>query len=434
MSPVLPFDIFTLIIDIIGESKDTNLLKELALVSHSFLHICSKHLFATVELLDTDPKHYLAEATNKRFVKLLRSRPDVVNYIRRLTYKKEHTNHNYHSSQIQSTHPTSGYDPSFIDDDDDDKHLLSPILLNSLRTIPHLNCLTIAAVGNWKTLDSSLSSALLYLMHLPTINHINLSFIRNFPLSSLTSSVNLHRLDISHLSDPHHDDDDDDDDEKENGCSSEIVRPEMMVMLREFHISESSMLTRELLNYKLQDGRLAFDFMDLKRLSMSFSRYEDQWNIRYLLQNAKSLEKLYLSVDFRRNLVGLLSPSAPTLKVLDLTVFLYRFSIPPLAGIWEELEPMAGHNVLESLSFKVKVDGHETVDFIGSVIQKVEEVLVKPGWSALRQVSFKMSCLTRVDKAKLEALQSLPDKYLSRLSKLESVALSYSVDVFKSSW
>ena len=39
MSSVLPFDIIALIIDIVGENQDTNLLKELALVSHSFLQI-----------------------------------------------------------------------------------------------------------------------------------------------------------------------------------------------------------------------------------------------------------------------------------------------------------------------------------------------------------------------------------------------------------
>ena len=33
-------------------------------------------------------------------------------------------------------------------------------------------------------------------MYLPTINHIDLSLIENFPLSSFTPSVNLHRLDI----------------------------------------------------------------------------------------------------------------------------------------------------------------------------------------------------------------------------------------------
>jgi hypothetical protein len=127
----------------------------------------------------------------------------------------------------------------------------------------------------------------------------------------------------------------------------------------------------------------------------------------------------------------ILSPIAWTLKVLDLTVSFYESSVRlPLAGICEELEAMAGHNMLEALSFYVRVNGHEPEDFIGSRIQKVERVLVKPGWSALRQVSFKVSiacCQAPREKiAKLsETLQSLPDKYLNRLSKLEDVAFNY---------
>jgi hypothetical protein len=94
MSPVLqvPFDIiiYLLIIDIVlvGENKDTNLLKELALVSHSIHQICSKHLFATVELQYADRRGRIA-SSKKGFVKLLNSRPDVVKYIRKLTYKME---------------------------------------------------------------------------------------------------------------------------------------------------------------------------------------------------------------------------------------------------------------------------------------------------------------------------------------------------------
>ena len=77
-------------------------------------------------------------------------------------------------------------------------------------------------------------------------------------------------------------------------------------------------------------------------LSVSFVQSEDEKIIRYLLQNAQSLEKLRLSVDCRWNLVGLLSPSGRTgtlIKVLDLTVC------------------------------------YESEKFIGSVIQNVEEVL-----------------------------------------------------------
>ena len=173
MSPVLPFDIFSLIIDIAGENEDTNFLKELALVSHSFHQICIKHLFADVELYDVDLNYFTS--SKKGFLKLVKSRPNVVNYIRRLTYR------------------ASG-------DNNGEDHLLSHILSNFLPTTSRLNCLAIKALNyRWNQLDSSLTLAFLHLMSLPTLNHIDLSYIPNFPLSSLTSSVNLLRLDMSYL-------------------------------------------------------------------------------------------------------------------------------------------------------------------------------------------------------------------------------------------
>ena len=188
-------------------------------------------------------------------------------------------------------------------------------------------------------------------------------------------------------------------------------------------------MTTKLLHAKRHDGRPAFNFTDLRQLSISFISFEDGRNIRYLLQNAKFLEKLHLSVGLYQGLVGLLSSSTSTLKVLDLTLFL------PLEGLCEELEAMAGHNILEALCLEVLVHAsvydHEDEEFIGPIIQNVEKVFVKPGWSALRQVSFKLKILNTfwLDDSKSfeEALQSLPDKYLSHLSKLESVTLNYSV-------
>jgi hypothetical protein len=203
VSPVLPFDIMALIIDIVGENEDENLLKELALVSHSFHLICSKHLFATVELLDANPDYHGA-SSKKGFVKLLKSRPDVIKYIRKLKYK---LSRNYYGDR-----------------------LLSPILSKIfLPTISRLNCLTINGSGlKWNTLDSSQTSALLHLMHLPTINHIDLSLIENFPLSSLAPSINLHQLGIFELSF----------DQPEMDSFLETVDlSEMMPKIREFHTS-----------------------------------------------------------------------------------------------------------------------------------------------------------------------------------------------------
>ena len=147
MSPVFPFDIIAEIIDIVGDDKDTNLLKELALVSHSFHQICIKHLFATIDLHDDFPIY--PASSKKGFIKLLTSRPDVVKYIRKLTYVMGF----------------KSYDPQSFSPDDNTDHLLSPVLPNLLRTIPCLNCLTINALKlDWNILDSSLTSAFLHLM------------------------------------------------------------------------------------------------------------------------------------------------------------------------------------------------------------------------------------------------------------------------------
>ena len=398
MSPVLPFDILALIIDIAGENKETDLLKELALVSHSFHQISSRHLFATVELDNGVLPNYHNASSKKGFVKLLKSRPDVVQYIRKLKY--------------------------YVGHDNDEGHQLPPILLNFIPAFSRLSSLTITArdsYPDWNTLDSSLKSAFLQLMHLPTINHIDLSFIHNFSPSNLTPSVNLLRLDISLcLSSPFEED------------GSPEIMVEMMPKIHEFRTSDSFRLTTKLLHAKRPDGQPAFNFMDLRRFSTSFKRFEDERNIRYLLQNAKLLEELHLEVAYGRSLVGFLFPNARTLKVLDLTVPLNNETNSVfLGGFCEELEALVGHNMLETLSFTVRVFALEEEDFVGSKIQKVEKVLVKPGWSKLKQVSFRVST-GRFGGARTlsKALRSLPDKYLSQLSKLESVAFDYSVGLF----
>ena len=126
MSPVLPFDIISLIVDdIAGENNDTNFLTEVALVSHSFHQSCSKIIFSTVEVHDILPK---LKSSTERFVKLLESSPDIVKYIRKLTYN---TNYEF----IPSSNPPQAPSPSFDS---------SPIP-NLLRTISCLNYLKIDA-------------------------------------------------------------------------------------------------------------------------------------------------------------------------------------------------------------------------------------------------------------------------------------------------
>ena len=87
---------------------------------------------------------------------------------------------------------------------------------------------------------------------------------RNFPLSSLTPSVDLLRLDILCLTrfeyfDQH----------GENGFF-ETLQSEMMPKTCEFHISGPSLLTTTLLHANRQDwdGRPAFNSIDLRQMSL----------------------------------------------------------------------------------------------------------------------------------------------------------------------
>ena len=87
--------------------------------------------------------------------------------------------------------------------------------------------------------------------------------------------------------------------------------------------------------------------------------------------------------------------------------------------------------MLEAITLGIHVAGHETEDFIGSIIQTMEKILVKPGWSTLRQVSFTL--LIPYDESSTELfmlLQFLPDRYLSHLPKIESIAFNYSVQAY----
>ena len=169
--------------------------------------------------------------------------------------------------------------------------------------------------------------------------------------------------------------------------------------------------------------------MDLRRLSICL---EDERNARYVLQNAKLLEKLYLSVQSLVRFHDILSPSARTLKFLEFTVFLCEFSdFRRFEELWEGLEAMAGNNILEALSFEAHAKGFIEENSIGSEVRRMEKVLVKPGWSALRQVSFKVTIARHRNGPLNKALvQSPPDKHLSHLLKLESVIFNYSTHFY----
>jgi len=108
-----------------------------------------------------------------------------------------------------------------------------------------------------------------------------LSYIQNFPLSSFIPFVNLVRLRIFELK------------PEDDGLPEIVVQSDIMPKIRKFETWRSSLLTKKLLHAKMRDGRPAFNLMDLRRLSVELEIFEDEQNLRYLLENSKSLEELF---------------------------------------------------------------------------------------------------------------------------------------------
>jgi hypothetical protein len=96
-----------------------------------------------------------------------------------------------------------------------------------------------------------------------------------------------------------------------------------------------------------------------------------------------------------------------------------------LVGLCEELEALAGCNVLRVLNFKFTVDGCESKTWLKDAFERLEEVLMSTGWSALKRVfvEIRLGCCSR--QGERLHLESLPELYLSRLS-------SWGILVYKS--
>jgi len=90
-----------------------------------------------------------------------------------------------------------------------------------------------------------------------------------------------------------------------------------------------------------------------------------------------------------------------------------------MLGLCEELEALAGSKGLQVLNFAFTMEGCESKSMVETSFGKLEEVLMNPGWSALKCVSIEVyvGCCLR-DARRLE-LNSVPEMYLSRLSSRE---------------
>jgi len=232
MATSLPYDIVGRIIDILAAEGDLAPVKNASLTSSSVLHLCRRHIFRTIS--------YGSSFHRSCLPKLLVNRDNsaIVQHIK-----------NLHLSLYNPNNPL----------------LVSPLLPNFLHTIPHLECLRISGYVDWTEIDPLLRSALLHLMHLPTLTHLGFSGIRNIPISALAPCANLKQLDIdcttlAPFEDQSH--------SLRMSCSKtpRILR---------FKTTESKTAVERLLRAKWEDGGPVLDFTHIDNIQLDSDAFHD---------------------------------------------------------------------------------------------------------------------------------------------------------------
>jgi hypothetical protein len=93
---LIPQDIIDIIVDSLEAGGEWNALRACSLVSPSFLHPCRKHIFGKISLMATGRAHIWSpghpegpgvQILSKRFLRLLRQSPHIVQYVRTLIMK-----------------------------------------------------------------------------------------------------------------------------------------------------------------------------------------------------------------------------------------------------------------------------------------------------------------------------------------------------------
>ena len=425
MTPRLPLEVVERIIDDVVEYNNFDhisshkCLKACALVCHSFLPLCRKHIFAYVTL------HAPSFPTSDDLNQLLSNSPHLAVYIRKLDYnvsKKEFAKRRF------------------------------LWLIPMFEKLVRLQFLTISYLGSsrCKRLDwmsSSERKVLLPLIHLPTLTRITLRRIRNFTLADLASCVNLKKLEICSL-------------ESSNGVGNflEALPPtpamlEHLVIDMDDEIKPQAVqqLCRNLCDARRPDGKPIIDVSSLRIISSDVARFHLVTELYGMCRNlhkinltSMSLPQLissYIKVNLlvrydpsdsepiTSSLMGLfnmIKPSLPTLVEIDLTFDIIETYDGPLNGLCHELEKMVGQNVVETIKLKIWVeqDCYDCTRW-----GELDDVLMgsPEGWPALRNVSLLFFIVMTSRDGSDKALQEL---VMTKLVESKQVQFDSKITVF----
>ena len=425
--PRLPLEVVEQIIDIVGAKskiykrlEDLPSVKACALVCHSFLALCRKHIFASVTL--NDLKRRSPSPTSDDFYHLLSNSPHLAVYIRELEYivNKE----------------------EFVA-----KRL--PWLSSMFKKLVKLQVLSINKWGfnlgpgnklDW--MSSSERKVLLPLLHLPTLTSISLFQIRNFTLADLAGCANLKTLEFWELE-----------------CSTGVgkfleVLPTTPVMLECLVMDDGNLEpVHQLRHARRPDGKPIIDFSSLKEILATVTRLDSLTEFFEMCRNLRTIDLTSVSpthilslhpsdvtlvvqqadpyhdpwepISTLKGLFTMLKPSLPTLVNIKIEYHIDcdydETSDGPLAGLCHELEKMVGQNVVETIDLVIWVlSGCYDCTRWG----ELDDILMgsSESWPALRKVSlwFKVTTILNDDDDK--ALRELS---MTKLVESKRVQFGY---------
>ncbi|KIM40540.1 hypothetical protein M413DRAFT_28355 [Hebeloma cylindrosporum] len=173
----LPLEVYELIVDSLAK-KDVGLtsIRACSLVCRAFLPLARKHAFASIEINNPFAPEDRPSPSTESFGRGLDRNPEIGEYVHRVDY--------------------------CITARDDINHIMSQFL-RALVKLTKLKSLTIwhdsVKKIRWRTQDWPMRRVLLHLMQLPTLSHLKLHWIENFPVSDFIYGSSLKHLRVEDI-------------------------------------------------------------------------------------------------------------------------------------------------------------------------------------------------------------------------------------------
>ena len=284
-------------------------------------------------------------------------------------------------------------------------------------------------------------------MCLPTLSHLSLTSISDFPISSLTTCANLKHLSVKDLHTTA---------EHDEATLSLLHKP---IQLQAFDIETKGSQTFRLLAARCPDGRPVLDFTGLEKISIGFGF---DWRkvtglTREIFKKAQQLihiclighEMLHITFtgwyslhfslvvniddsNFRAmQFAQMVTPSLQTLKRVELNIVNIKGpNDDPLAGLCDELEDISEKNRLLSIEIQIDVETEQDCH-TGAEWGRLEKVLLKSGWPMLEHVSLVIVLNSwrerRLDSPFEKALKNLSQTQFANLISSEKLDFQFSV-------